>query len=421
MSTNTMSPSATALSTGRRGGRRWLSIAPIVAVLIAVTVPSGGVVRGSDATVAGSCLDTPSVPCSASAGQTYGALTLGADGNDDESSVEAVLSQVVGPGADVAALARGVTSDSGDLDFTPDTVTGGQRFDWSYHGPAQNVAYLTIKAGTGFAVVGIAGTTSGSVDVTTLLGGHDISHVSLWATTTSQTEPVVAKVLHGKDFLGNSRLAKIDNGTVPCLHVETAAAARCVFTRTSGSWLDSGKGRFAKVGQAITLDGKPGGEYVVAAKINPDGTVPALDPAGHDDEGVPAGTELAAACVVETMSSPYNVTGQRLVNYATREVGTSSYPHPDGAQLTREEWNGAVWIYYYIGQGAGLNDVNGTERDQNGIYLPESVHCHIIWQNGYEVFGAKRPSTKSYPAPGVVWTTTALIWRPVNEAVQIAN
>ena len=421
MSTNTMSPLATALSTGGRGGRRWLSIAPIVAVLIAVTVPFGGVARGSGATVVGSCLGTPSVPCSASAGQTYGAVTLGADGNDDESSVEAVLSQVVGPGADVTALVRGVTTDSGDLDLTPDTVTGGQRFDWSYHGPAQNVAYLTIKAGTGFAVVGIAGSTSGSVDVTTLLGGHDISHVSLWATTTSQTEPVVAKVLHGKDFLGNSRLAKIDNGTVPCLHVDTAAPARCVFTKTSGSWLDTGKGLFAKVGQAITLDGKPGGEYVVAAKINPDGTVPALDPAGHDAEGVPAGTELAQACVVETMSSPYNRTGQRLVNYATREVGTSSYPHPDGAQLIREEWNGTVWVYYYIGQGAGLNDSHGTERDANGVYLPESEHCHVVWQNGYEVFGAKRPNTRSYPAPGVVMTTTAILWRPVNAAVQIAN
>lgn len=398
-----------------------ISIAPIVAVLIAATISSSGVARGSDATLVGTCVGTTSVPCSASAGQTYGSVTLGADGNDDERSVEAVLGQVVGPGADVTALARGLTGDSGDLDFTPDAVTRGQRFDWSYHGPAQNLAYLTIKAGTGFAVVGIAGTTNGSVDVTTLLGGHDISHVSLWATTTSQTEPVVAKRLHGKNFFGNTRLAKIDNDSVPCLQMDTAAPARCVFTRTSGSWLDSGKGRFAKVGQAITLDGKPGGDYVVAARINPDGTVPALAPAGHDAEGVPAGTELAGACVVETLLSSTNATGRRLVNYATREVGTSSYPHPDDAQVIRQQWNGTAWSYYYIGEGAGLNDMYGTERDQNGIYLNGAAHCHIIWANGYEMTGAKRPGTKSYPSPGAVVTTSPILWRGVNNAVRIAN
>lgn len=359
------------------------------------------------------------MPCSASAGQTYGSVTLGADGNDDEKSVQAVLGQVVGPGADVTALARGLTSDSGDLDFTPDAVTRGQRFDWSYHGPAQNLAYLTIKAGNGFAVVGIAGTTSGSVDVTTLLGGHDISHVSLWATTTSQTEPVVAKKLHGKNFFGNSRLAKIDNDTVPCLQMDTAAPARCVFTRTSGSWLDSGEGRFAKVGQAIALDGKPGGDYVVAARINPDGTVPALDPAGHDAVGTAAGYELAGACVVETILSSTNATGQRLVNYATREVGTSSYPHPDDAQLVRYWWTGTAWVYYYTGAGAAMNDLNGTERDEYGNYIPGAEHCHVAWYNGYEAPAAKRPSTGGYPAK--VNVRSPIVWRSVDPRVAIAN
>jgi len=393
-------------------------------IALALSTAMGGD-AGAAPDVAGTCSQSTGLPCSASAGQTYGTFTLGADGNDDEASVEAVLGHVIGSAADVTALARGLTGDSGYFDLTPDSVTGGTTFDWSYRGHVAQLAYLTVKAGTGFAVYGIAGRTSGSVDVTELLAGHDISHVSFWATSVSQTDPVAATKLHGKGLYGNTRLARIDDGTVPCLHVETAELARCRFTRNSGAWIESQSGRYAKYGQAIGLDGKPGGEYVVAAKVSTSGLVAAIQPSGHDAEGVPAGTELAAAGVVETMASLFNVTGLRLENYATREVCTTTYPHPDDATLTREYWNptstGGVWIYCYSGRGAGLNDANGQERDASGYYLSGTQYMHVLWSNGYEVPGAKRPSTKSYPAPGSVLVNTALIWRPVNPDVRIAN
>lgn len=73
-----------------------------------------------------------------------------------------------------------------------------------------------------FAVFGVAGTTEGTIDVSELLGGHDVSHLSVWSTNVSQAEPVAATKLHGKSWLGNMRLSKIDGGKLPCLHVETA-------------------------------------------------------------------------------------------------------------------------------------------------------------------------------------------------------
>ena len=335
--------------------------------------------------------------------------------------VGVVLGTVVGPDVDITGVARGLTGDSGEIDLTPNAVTTWQAFDWSYSGSAQNLAYLTVKAGTAFAVVGIAGSTSGHVDVTSLLGGHDISHVSFWATNASQTEPVVAKILHGKNFLGNSRLAKISNGTVPCLHVETAEPARCVFTKTSGSWLESSKGGFAKAGQNISLDGKPGGEYVTASEVGLDGAVPCLAPTGHDAVGTPAGDEIAGACAIETLLSPSNSTwGQPLINYATTEVCATSNPHPDGAQLTRWYTNSAgTGIYCYTGPGAALNDINGTERDQYGYYYRSSDRCHVVWSNGYEVPAAKRPSTGGYPAR--VNPVSPIVWRTVDNRLRIAN
>jgi hypothetical protein len=257
-------------------------------------------------------------------------------------------------------------------------------------------------------------------------GVLSLADAATWKPVTAQprvswTAPVVPTALHGSGFLANARLGRITEGTVPCVHAETAATARCVFTPGSGSWLESAQGDFARVAQPISLDGRPGGEYVVASEVSAEGTVPAVAPTGHDAEGVPAGNELAQACVVETMTSSTNVTGQRLVNYATREVPTSSYPHPDDAHLMREYWDGTHWIYYYSGEGAALNDVNGTERDAAGVYLPGSAHCHVVWSNGYEVSGAKRPNTKAWPAPGVVVPWTAIVWRPVNPDVAIGN
>jgi hypothetical protein len=61
--------------------------------------------------------------------------------------------------------------------------------------------------------------------------------------------------------------------------------------------------QFALDGRAISLDGAPGGVYVVAAQVRPDGRVLALQLTGRDAAGTPAGLELLGVFVVETPNS----------------------------------------------------------------------------------------------------------------------
>jgi hypothetical protein len=386
----------------------------------ALTTAPPGAATGASTGLTGTCSASPQLPCSASAGQTYGSLTLDASGNDSEAAVEAAIGHVVGPAADVSPLARGLTTSADEFTFTPSDITRGHSFDWSYSGDAANLAYITVKAANGFAVVGVAGTTEGTIDVSELLGGHDVSHLSVWSTNVSQAEPVAATKLHGKNWLGNMRLSKIEAGKVLCVHVETAEPAECTFTRKSGAWLESKKGWFAKAGQAITLDGKPGGEYVTAAKVGTEGAVPCLEPTGRDNAGTAGGEELTDGCVVETLGSASNATGLPLRNYATLEVCTSSYPHPDGAPLWGYYWSGKTYVFCYQYTGAALNDPNGTERDGYGNYYTVAEYCHVTWDPGYEIPVAKRPATKPYPYPGTVDPESPLLWRPVSN-LAIAN
>lgn len=400
--------------------RKLGSVAATAMVFAALAVAPGSVAATASPELSGTCLASPELPCSASAGQVYGSTTLSSDGNDTEAHVEAVLGEVVGPAADVSALARGLTRSSGEFTFAPSDITHGHSFDWAYSGDAANLAYITVKASNGFAIVGVAGTAEGTIDVSGLLGGHDVSHVSMWSTNMSQADPVAATKLHGKGWLGNMRLSKITGGTVPCLHVETGEPARCKFTRRSGAWLESKKGWFARAGQAVTLDGKPGGEYVTAAEIGADGAVPALEPKGNDSAGNGTSETLTDGAAVETMLAEYNATGLALRNYATREVCTSSYPHPDGARLQKYYWSGSRYVFCYIGTGAGLNDPYGTERDYYGYYYTEAEYHHVTWSSGYEAPAAKRPATKPYPYPGTIDPETPILWRPVS-SLDIAN
>ena len=442
----------------RRARRRWggrLAVAALLAsVLVTSTAaaPAAGSAVGQTSEFIGTCLGSPTLPCSATAGQTYANLTLGKDtpgGNDSEAAVEAVLAHVVGPPVDVAPLARDLTADGerGDFDLTLDQLTGGTGLNWSYRGPAQNLAYLSIKAGNGFAVFGIAGRTSGRVNLADLTGGHGVSHVGFWTTSISKAAPVLAKRLHGGGFFGNSRLGKIENGTVPCVDATTAEPAQCAFNKhatstgllggllcplldtlgivqcppaKSGSWLESPNGDYALTGQGISLQGKPGGGYVIAAKINPNGTVPALEPSGRDSAGTPVGSELAAACTIETIGSRSNANpALRLENYATLQVPTSDNPHPDGAALTSATSEG---VFYYPGRGAGFNDRNGTERDEFDRYLPRSSACHRGWNaaSSSEFPAAKRPLNTSY-YPQRVLPKTPIAWRAVHPTLAIAN
>jgi hypothetical protein len=78
-------------------------------------------------------------------------------------------------------------------------------------------------------------------------------------------------------------------------------------------------------------------------------------------------------------------------------------------------------IAWYTDNGAALNDTMGSEQDQNGFYFNTAWTCHLIELQGVQVPAAKRPSTKSFPAPGVVVVNSRIRWLPVNPYVNIAN
>ena len=176
--------------------------------------------------------------------------------------------------------------------------------------------------------------------------------------------------------------------------------------------------RFAPIGQTLTKEGRRGGTYVIAALVTGN-TVPCIEHAAtRDVAGTSGSIDLAAACIVETMGSASNASRRPLRNYATIPVCTSSYPHPDGATL--QSADKAAGTYCYIGEGAGLNDPGGRERDYRGVYLTGAQHCHVGWSGGVEVFVAKRPATIAYPPPGRVDPKSPIVWRPVT-SVRVAN
>jgi hypothetical protein len=221
-------------------------------------------------------------------------------------------------------------------------------------------------------------------------------------------------------FLATRRLAPIEDGTVPCLQRDSLQADRCSFhTGTaddeSGHWVEDPQGRrYALVGQSVAKDGDRAGAYVVAAPLD-HGTVACIEGARRRDAaGTSASDDLATPCVVEVMGSASNALRRPLRNYATIPVCTSSYPHPDGARMVNADR--AAGVYCYAGEGAGLNDRNGQERDRNGAYLVGYGTCHVGWSGGYEVFVAKRPAT----VKARVDVKSPLVWRPVASA-RIAN
>ena len=122
--------------------------------------------------------------------------------------------------------------------------------------------------------------------------------------------------------------------------------------------------------------------------------------------------------MVEDMFMPWNASGEPLYNITIREVCTS-YAHPEGLEPVRVADDG---VFCYAGPGAALNDPNGTERSWTGLYFPDPVRCHyIITGAGYEIPAAKRPATRSHPAPTRVNPKTPIVWRPVAPGLDLAN
>ena len=238
----------------------------------------------------------------------------------------------------------------------------------------------------------------------------------------SACRPIEVKTFHGKVMGENCRLAEVRHGSVPCVTVESMRAARCRFTAASGHWLEGVDGRmYAVAGQRISRLGARGGDYVVASPAGDAPCVKRSKPFARlsDAAGTASGQELAGVCAYEVALSPNNASGMKLRNYATREVCSTTHGSPDqvNAVFTRSP---APGVYCYTGEGAGLNDINGAERDKSNRYLTGPGTCHVILVGGYEVFAAKRPATRSWPAPGSVDWNTPIVWRPVS-SVAVAN
>jgi hypothetical protein len=230
--------------------------------------------------------------------------------------------------------------------------------------------------------------------------------------------PVPIGRIHGDLSLCDYRLAPIVRGKVYCLHVDTAEPAECDFSPASGCWLEADQGTYAAVGQIISRDGEPEGpysQYVVAARIGDDLTVPCISPSLVP--GVPIGCELGGAAVLETAGSASNATGQPLQHHCHLQVCTTSSPHPDGADPVGSA-DGP--IFCYAGRGAALNDIFGHEADERRVYLPGTRFVHVVWSSGFEVPGAKRPATRAGWPPAIN-PNSPIVWRPVYRYLKIGS
>ncbi len=159
----------------------------------------------------GTCLTATGLPCSAFAGETYAGFTLDASANDTKEAVDAVLTSLslVDDVTFVAKLDPPGDQVTGDFTITNST---GQSFDWAYGGTL-TLAYLTVKADSGFAIFDISGQILGSIDISDASGldfsNHAISHFSFWSTDQPLlvAEPSML-LLAGLGFLGTAYLGR---------------------------------------------------------------------------------------------------------------------------------------------------------------------------------------------------------------------
>lgn len=271
-------------------------------------------------------------------------------------------------------------------------------------------------------------------------------------------DPITGKPV---EWLGNTRLAtwtpdKSDPrvGYVPCVHVDTFDAERvappspvvyggttCKFVLDdqnnvpyyqsasggqtigrTGAYLRVNGSVFVPIGQRVEKpNGNSAGHWVTGVKAIETGgsSTWCLPGKGNDAAAAtPEGTDLAATGMVEAANTNTNASGIPLQNVATRTVCTYSTPHPDGALYTGPGYYAGTHCYTDL--GAAVNDNNG-ERDSAGFYYGADWSYHLVMSNGVQVPAAKRPSTRSYPAPGSVNERSYLLWLVVNSYVSIAN
>lgn len=241
--------------------------------------------------------------------------------------------------------------------------------------------------------------------------------------------PVKVAATHNGMVRPNSTLAPIVGGKVLTIDVDTMTVARRPFPTRTGRWITAADGRrYAISGQWVrALDAArgrrqvaspslPGGRVACSAKPRPGAR--AADTASYASDG-----SLGGGGYMEKAASTTNVSGQRLSNYATRDVcvntGSTPYTHPDGAQLTKHP-DATTWCFSYA--GAGLNDMNGAERyspAMGGVYIDDPYHRHFISYNGSTVAAAKRPSY--YPGTCRIVPGSPIAWRTVIPGCNIAN
>lgn len=266
--------------------------------------------------------------------------------------------------------------------------------------------------------------------------------------TVSYCDPIsVDGINNGGDqkFFGNTRVTEVIGERAACVLTEGEKAGEviaggCPFTKeiaekykltyVTGKGGRNGANVFAIAGtQAVGPDGQPG-PYVYGQKVTKTVvtdlrtkttttrySVPCLPPQGADTAATPAGTELGGGCVVETINASTNASLHEQNNYCKLDVCARAGSNTDGASGAAKTATVTCWK----GEGAALNDPNGTERDAAGVYYPGVEACHRAWQPSgadfYEVTAAKRPTTVS----GKVIETTAIRWLPLAPGVVIGN
>jgi hypothetical protein len=167
-----------------------------LALLFLVALPSS-----AHAAFAPSCLyEATDLPCFA-------------EDNDNETSVESSLWAVFGEFIDVMFVDKAddmptesnpTVNGSNGLSVTADTFKDGEGISgsFSYDGPYE-IAYVTVKAGTGYVLYDYAELVQDGVNTwtTELLGSKGLSHLSIWAVAKASEPGTLGLFLMGVTFL----------------------------------------------------------------------------------------------------------------------------------------------------------------------------------------------------------------------------